>query len=252
MRRILIAGAALAVLATATTALAATGGFNTYKAPLGFGSNKAGSSSSPAPIGITDNYVANGTGGNRTAPLTDILTKIYGVVPTASHVPVCSFNLIKSQKSVKNCPAGSQVASGHLTASIGLLSKPAQAGVACDPLLEVYNSGGGKITFFFVTTPTHICFNGAITTGFVGPYQGTITMQGKYLVLDVPIPHYVSYPIKGLSGSLTTEHLTYVKSFQASVGCLHGTRPYAVTFTAKSFAGVKSSTTVTGSAKCTK
>ena len=58
--------------------------------------------------------------------------------------------------------------------------------------------------FFFVDqAPNHLCLNGGITTGEVGPYPATVKTVGKTLVMDTPIPGYVSFPT-GLEGSLTS------------------------------------------------
>ncbi len=181
MRRIMFAATALAALAVATAAFAASGAFNTYTgSTLGFKRNKAGSVSSPAPISVIDNYVAGGTGGNRTAPLTDILTKIYGLRFDTKEFPTCSFNTIKNAKSDASCPKGSMVATGTLTASIGPQITPTvAAGTGCSVLLDVFNGGHGKLAFFFRTNATHVCFNGALTTGSVGPYQGTLSMRAS-------------------------------------------------------------------------
>ena len=67
------------MLIAAASAFAATGGINTYTASLKFSPNKAGSGKAPSSIGFAQKYVANGTSGNRTAPLTDIKTTIYGI-----------------------------------------------------------------------------------------------------------------------------------------------------------------------------
>jgi hypothetical protein len=266
MRRIVFAVTALAALAVATAAFAASGSFNSYTgSTLGFKPNKAGSVASPAPMSITDNYVANGTNGNRTAPLTDILTKLYGVVVDQKDFPTCSLAQLSAAKNDTGCPKGSLIATGTVRASIGPQATPTvAAGVPCFVILHVYNSGKGKVTFFFRTDATHVCFNGAITTGTVGPYQGTFTKHGKWLWLDVPIPTYVSFPLGAghVTGSLEAEHLTYFKmtrkvhgktvAFQASTGCLHGKRPFALTFTATNFNGVPGNTTVNGAVKCTR
>ncbi len=59
------------------SAYAATGSTPTREAT--FAPNKAGSGKTPSAVGFTETYVASGIGGNRTAPLTDIKTTIYGV-----------------------------------------------------------------------------------------------------------------------------------------------------------------------------
>jgi hypothetical protein len=107
--------------------------------------------------------------------------------------------------------------------------------------------------------PDHACAGGAITTGTVGPFQGTIKTSGKNLIIDTPIPDYVSFPLSGVEGSLTSETLKWVKvtkkvngktqAYTWSVGCKKGKRPYSHTFTAE-MNGQSQSATVSGSQKC--
>ena len=264
MRRIVVVATAVAVLIAAASAYAASGGLNTYSATLKFSPNKAGSGKSPSALGFTQKYAAGGTGGNRTAPLTDITTKIYGVVSDGKDFPTCSLNKIAQAGSDKSCPSGALVASGSITALIGSQTDQSTAGTlgTCDPLLHVWNAGQGKLVFFFVDqAPNNLCANGAITTGTVGPYTGLVKKVGKNLVLDTPIPSYVSFPLSGVEGSLTNLTLHYLKltktvngktvPYSGSTGCKGGKRPYSVTFTAESApGGTTQSSTVTGTQKC--
>ena len=264
MRRIVVVATALAVLIAAASAFAASGGLNTYSATLKFSPNTAGSGKSPSALGFTQKYAAGGTNGNRTAPLTDITTKIYGVVSDGKDFPTCSLTKIAQAGSDKGCPSGALVASGSITALIGSQTDQSTAGTlgTCDPLLHVWNAGQGKVVFFFVDqAPNHLCLNGGITTGEVGPYPGTVKTVGKTLVMDTPIPGYVSFPT-GLEGSLTSLNLSWknlskklkngkTAHYGVSVACKSGKRPYSETFTAVPNAGGTPSTSVvTGTQKC--
>ncbi|MGN6868235.1 MAG: hypothetical protein ACTHMY_07520 [Solirubrobacteraceae bacterium] len=263
MRRIVVIATALAVLVGAVTAYAATGGLNTYTAKIQFAPNKAGSKKAPANIAFTERYVANGTNGNRTAPLTDVKTTIYGMTANAKGFPTCSQATIANQHSDAGCPKGAMVATGAITAILGdstnqSTSAPNQT--PCNPLLHVWNGGGGKLVFFFVEqAPAHSC--GPLLTGSVGPFVGTVKQVGKNLVQDTPIPAAVSFPIPGIEGSLTSETLHFLKvtrkvngktvAYNTSVACKNGKRPYSVTFKAQSSASAPSEAqTVTGSQKC--
>jgi hypothetical protein len=267
LRRIVVVATALAVLAGAVSAFAATGGINTYTAHLKFSPNKAGSAKSPAAGGFTENYVASGTGGNRTAPLTDIKTTVYGLVSDGKDFPTCSKAKIAAAKSDTSCPKGALVATGSIQATLGPItdtSATAPGTAPCDPLLDVWNEGQGKVVYFFVDKGSHICAGGAIPTGFVGPFEGTIKAVGKNLVMNTPIPASVSFPLAGVEGSLTNETLHWMKvtkklkngktvAYGASVGCKNGSRPYSVTFSAETAAGgQQESGTATGTQKCTK
>jgi hypothetical protein len=262
-RLVVIATALAAVLVTAVSAYAATGGFNTYSAKIAFSPNKAGSSKAPVAVGFTEHYIANGTGGNRTAPLTDIKTTVYGVASNAKSFPTCSQATIANAKSDAGCPKGALIATGSITAIVGPTNNQitgAPGSASCDPLLHAWNGGAGKVVFFFVDQlPDHGCYNGVITTGTVGPFVGSVKTVGKNLVLDTPIPPSVSFPVAGLEGSLTSETLHYLKltktvkgktvAFNQSVACKNGKRPYSVTFTAD-LNGQSQSGTASGVQKC--
>ncbi len=263
MRRIALIAVAVGMLVAAGAAYAASQ-INTYTATLAFTKGK-GTPSKPVPVGYTQHYIAKGTSGNRTAVLTDIKTTIYGLKADGKDFPTCSLNKIAAAKSDTGCPKGAKVASGFITSTVGSSKNFTQPGAACDPLLDVWNSGQGKLTFFFVVTPSHPCLSGALKTGDVGPYPGTYKTQGKNLVVDVPVPRYISFPVGGLAGSLETEHLVWAKLTKkvkgktvaavASVGCQGKKRPYSIAFTANlpdsnGNPGPSQTTTVKGSGSC--
>lgn len=266
MKKFVLIAAAFGALAIAGVAYAAS--INTYKATLSFSGKKAGTAAKPVPVGYSQNITATGTNGNRTAVLTDILTKIYGLKADGKDFPQCSAAKISGAGDDTSCPKGALVATGAITAAVGSATDFTAAAQSCDPLLHVWNSGQGKLTFFFVDqAPNHLCLNGNLKTGQVGPYPATYKTQGKYLVVDVPVPHYVSFPAPGVAGSLMTEHLNWLKvtkkvhgktvAASASVACLKGKRPYTTTFTANlpgptGNPGAPQKDTVTGSAPCSK
>jgi hypothetical protein len=264
LRRIVVVATAVAVLIAAASAFAATGGLNTYTASLKFSPNKAGSGKAASSMGFTQKYIASGTNGNRTAPLTNIKTTIYGMVSDGKDFPTCSLAKIQAAKSDTGCPKGALVASGSITSLIGPVSDPSASAPAlpCDPLLDVWNAGQGKVVYFFVDQGSHLCAGGAVPTGFVGPFPGTVKTVGKNLVMNTPIPSYVSFPLSGQEGSLTSEILTWkspskklkngkTAHYGASVACKGGKRPYSVTFTAESGpGGAPQLDTVTGTQKC--
>ena len=243
-KSLVIAVTAAVMLIAAASAYAA---INTYTAKDTVSPAKGGTANKPVSVGYTEDLAATGTNGNRTALIDDIKTKIYGLKANVKGLPTCSLNSIAIAKSDTGCPKGAMLASGSITAVIGSATNftPADpSAFDCDPLLHVWNAGRGKLVYFFVDTApgtAHDCGDGAIKTGAVGPYPGSRKQQGKYLVVDTPIPGYVNRPL-GLAGSLESEHLkwfnlsTKVKSKKVgvvqSVGCQSGKRPYSVTFTA--------------------
>jgi hypothetical protein len=258
LRRIIILGTAAAVLAGASVAVAAT--LNTYTANLSFKPSKAGSTHKPVSLGFTETYsAANDVSADRAAPLIDIKTSIYGLVNNGGKFPSCEGNQISARKTDTFCPKKALVATGSVQALLGGTDLSKQ-GAACDPGLDVWNGGKGKLWFFFTTSATHQC--GSLHTGDTNAYPGTVKRQGKYLVTNVPLPPFVSTAVaghQGLYGSLIKQVLTFKnttikrggKSYplNASVGCQKGKRPWSVSFTATSTSGSETKV-VKGSTKC--
>ena len=259
MKRIAVLITALAVLGIAATSHAA---INTYSAGITMKPAQAGTASKPVPTGYTENLQVHGTNGNRAGVQLDIKTRIYGLTENGKDFPTCTLNQIANAHTDAICPKGSKVATGSITAVLGAANNFQDPGAACNPQLDVFNSGQGKLTFFFVETPAHQCLGGALTTGATGPYPATYKQHGKYLELDVPIPSYINYPVPGMVGSLESEHLTFLKltrqlhgktvAATSSIGCQGHTRPYSATFTSTlpSNGAAKEIHTVSASAAC--
>jgi hypothetical protein len=270
LRRIVIIGTALAVLGAAATALAAAQ-FNTYTAKLTVSPAKAGSAKKPVPVGMKQTLTAKGTNGNRAAPLTDLKSTIYGIKFDAKAVKAtCSFDKVSAAANDASCPKGALVATANVNSLLGPAKDPSSTAkgiIACNPGLRVWNAGGGKLTFFFwsTTTPGSAHYCGGVPTGSTPPYKGTIKQSGKNVVIDVPLPSYVSNKVLGgpTWGSLIKEDLTWKKivskghAFFASVGCKSGKRPWKQLFTADftnpaDTGGTKQSFTASGALKCGK
>lgn len=266
MRRIIIIGTAIAVLVGASAAYAS---FNSYTATFKFTPNRAGSTKSHSPLGMTLTYNAFGTAPDRAAPLSDLKTTIYGVVADGKDFAKCSVSKIANAKSDKVCPAEALVAKGYVNSLLG----PGNNGLAtapvikCNPGLDVWNAGQGHLVFFFTAVAAKQC--GGLETGAAAPYPATVKQSGKNLVLDVPQPADVSTKVANITNFYSTlafEKLTWKKlsktvkgkkvAFLASVACKNGKRPWTQAFTAVNFTGAAGGATstsrVSGSEKCTK
>lgn len=262
MRRIALIAVAVGMLVAAGAAYAATQ-LNTYKATLKFTSKAAGTAKKPAPMGFTQDIKASGTNGNRTAVLLNITTTIYGLKADGKGFPTCSVAQINAAHNDTVCPKKAAMASGYITAVLGPssnFSASAPGTAACDPALDVWNAGQGKLSFFFVDTPTHQCLGGALSTGSTPAWQATYKQKGKNLVVNVPIPQAVDFPLPGLAGSLESEHLVWKKTTTkvkgksvaaiASTACKGKKRPYSTTLKATMPGHGTQTTTVKGTAAC--
>ena len=242
MRRIALITIA-AVIVGASPAYAA---INKYSATYRFTSHKPGTARKPQPIGFIEALsVQSTTPGDRSGVLLNTTNGIYGVRIDESGFPTCTVAKIVAADNDTVCPRRARLASGYITAEIGSETNFAAAGTACDPAVDFWNGGPGKITIFNVTSPRHQCLGGALHTGAVPPYSASYRMHGKNLVIDNPVPNSTSFPLGptgGLVGSLQTEHIVWssqtatVKGRHvasiSSVGCQGSKRPIQTTFTA--------------------
>lgn len=275
MKRIIIMGAAAAVLAGAVAAYAASSDFNSYTAKLTFSPGGAGSKAKPSAFAMHEVWDASGNNGDVTAPLTKIVYKIYGVTTNGKDFPKCTDAMITNAGNTsgwnKVCPKGSLIAQGPVTSELVGAMAPAGPGTPCDPYLYIYNGGQGTQVFFFTEPPyapgpQYTCAGGAVITGSAPPYDGHVTSAGGYSVVTIPLPPTVSTEAGGLTGtyaSLVSLNVKYAKlttkvkgktvAYAASTACKAGKRPYAFTFYAQNYEGqtpATQTTTVPGSQKC--
>ncbi len=260
MRRILVVAAALAVFgATAAAAVAAT---KLYSGGLAFSSDKAGTVKKPHATAYTLSVSANQPSGIRPPVQLDIKEKIYGLKVDGKDFPTCSLAKIAAAHNDNVCPKRAMFGIGYIHALLGSANDFTSAGAACDPALHVWNSGQGKLTYFFVTNNTHVCLGGSLHTGSTPPYAGTYRQSGKYFLSDVRVPPAIDYPVAGLAGSLQNEKIVFTTQStkvhgktaisQASVGCTKGKRPYTITITSTGGAAGPGNhtTTISNSAHC--
>lgn len=258
MRRIVVIAVALTALVGATVAYAS---FSTVGGKVAFKSTKGGSKTKPSPMSYTLDITAKGKTTARTPVVLTVKTKMFGIIADGKHFATCSAAKITGAHSDTVCPKSAAVATGYITAVLGNAKNFNTGGTTCDPLLDVWNGGQGKLVYFFVTkAPNHSC--GGLATGSTPPYVGTYKVSGGYLLSNVPIPSDVDYPIPGLAGSLTSEHLlfkaqsTKVKGktyySQASVACKGKKRPWTISVTTQlpTKGPGKETDSVSGSAAC--
>jgi hypothetical protein len=262
-----IIGTAVAVLVGAAAAYAAFNNYNGSK--LAFAPKGAGSAKSPKIVNMTQTLQANAPAGDRAAPLKNIKLIVYGVRTNGNLFPTCTDKQIEADKTKfeKACNPKSRVAQGPVNSLLGSSTDPsASGGTACNPYLRVFNGGKSTQVLFFTTTPDapgpqYNCAN--LPTGATPPYDAHISYQGKYWVLNVPLPPSVSTDVAnaGLYGSLIKEVLNPIpqstkvggktRGYMESIACQGGKRPYKITFTAKDYNSSNFETqTVSGSAPC--
>jgi hypothetical protein len=273
-RIIIFGGVALAVLGGGGAAFAAAStDFNMYTASQSFSPSAAGSPKHPSPVGFHEVWNAMGLNGHNAAPLTQVVTKMYGIRTNGAKFPTCTANQINNAGNTKGtwnkvCPKGSLIASGPVSSLFVPYNNATATGApACNPYLSIYNGGKNTQTFFFseypfAPSPKYMCLGGAVHTGSAAAYTGTITQPSasnhNVWKLDIPLPASVSTQaggIKGVYASLIKLDVTYKTltkkvngktiGYAESIGCKNGTRPYSFTFTAQNYQGQSPATQTT-------
>jgi hypothetical protein len=274
LRRIITIGMAVAMLVGAGAAYAASSDFDSFTAALTFSPAKAGSTSHPSPFTMTELWTASSKNQNNAAPLIHIVQKVYGVKYDTKDFPKCTDKMIndagkKNGSWDRICPRGSLIGQGPVTSKLTDPNHPTQGG-PCNPYLHIYNGGGNKVVFFFVTGPfspdpsKYECA-GTTTGTSAPPYDGTISYKGGFAVVNIPLPPSVSTHAGGLPvyASLITLNVKYAKltkkfkgktlAYASSVACKGKKRPYTLIFTAQNFPGdspAKQTTVINHSAAC--
>lgn len=256
-KSLLVAATAAVLLIVAASAYAA---INTYTAKFSFTSSKAGTVKKPVATGYAYNLTASGTNGNRSAVLENITTKVYGLKANLKALPTCSMKAIANAKADTGCPKAALVATGYIHAVVGSATNFTASALPCNPGIDVWNSGGGKLTFFFVDGAVHNCDALGLKTGSTGPFASSEKQQGKNLVIDTAIPTFVTHPLSGLAGSLQLEYLKWTKSttvkgkkvnILTSVGCQKGKRPWSAKLMATlPTTNTTETSTVSGTSAC--
>jgi hypothetical protein len=259
LKRIAIAATAVVVmLVAASSAFAAV---NNYSATYKFSGGK-GTAAKPAPISFNQTIkVTSATAGSRTGILHKIQTTIAGVKVNASNAAAnkCTAAQINAASNDSKCPKTALIAQGSIKATLGSATDFTQPGAACDPQLDVWNGGPGKLVFFFVDTPSHQCLGGQLHTGQVPPWMASYKESGNNLNVTIPIPNTVDYPLGvsgGEVGSLSYEQLNWKsqmingKPDIMSTGCPSSKRNYTFTFNASLPGQPAETKKTTGSAAC--
>jgi hypothetical protein len=245
---------ALAMLIAAGSAFAA---IDTYSGGYSF-SGKAGSKSRPAPLNFTQHFTLKAANaGSLTGILNKVTTSISGVRVEATGFPTCSASHVNSWNKASYasvCPKGSLIASGSIKAQLGTASQFTPQGLNCDPNLDVWNAGGGKLTFFFETTASAQCLGGQITTGQTPAFTATYKQSGSNLLVTIPVPNAVTHIgpyLASLSSEYLKWHSTTFKGHRdiTSIGC-KGKRHFSYTFSATAPNQPAETKTIKGEAAC--
>jgi hypothetical protein len=249
--------AVLAMLIAAGSAFAA---IDTYSGGYGF-KGKAGTKAKPAPLSFTQKFaLTSAQAGSLTGILSNVKTEISGVKVDAAGFKTCTTSQINNPNNSKFdaiCPKSALVASGSIKAQLGTAAQWAPTGLTCNPVLDVWNAGPGKLSFFFRTTASAQCLGGTITTGAVPAFTATYKQVGSNLLVNIPVPADVTNPGKGpYFVAVTSEYLTWHSTSNSkgthditSTGC-KGHRHFSYTFSAHTPSGQSETKSIKGEASC--
>src|SRR5262249_38831328 len=151
-----------------------------------------GTAKKPVGVSFVQTLAAKNTDPTKAAAvLVNIKTRIYGLKADGKDFPTCSPAKMLSMKSDSFCPKKSKAAAGLVNSLLGdptllLGTAPPHGRITCNPNLDVFNGGQGKLWFFFTTHTATQC--AGLTTGQTAPYLGSISYQGKYQVTNIPLP----------------------------------------------------------------
>jgi hypothetical protein len=123
---------------------------NTYTVDGSTSPAKAGSKTKPIPIGINFKYTVAEQSGLRPSPVQKYSIRFKGVRTNSGLFPGCKFTKINNDLGSQNCPSGSLLGKGAITAKAGGESNRADQSVNCPLNLEVYNAGKSKATIYVV------------------------------------------------------------------------------------------------------
>src|SRR5579875_375163 len=196
------------MLVAAGSAIAA---IDTYTAGYTF-HGKPGTRSKPAPLSFNQHFALKAANpGSLTGIVSSVTTEISGVKVDATGFPTCSASHVNSWHQAsyaKVCPNGSLVASGSIKAQLGTATNFTPQGLNCDPNLDVWNAGKGKLTFFFETTAKAQCLGGQISTGQTPAFTATVRQKGNNAIVTIPEPRAVTH-IGPYLASLSEESLNW-------------------------------------------
>jgi hypothetical protein len=245
---------ALAMLIAAGSAIAA---IDTYSGGYTF-HGRAGSKSRPAPLSFNQHFALKAANpGSLTGIVSKVTTEISGMRVNTAGFATCSAAHVNSWKKssyASVCPKSALVATGSIRAQLGTATNFTPQNLNCDPNLDVWNAGRGKLTFFFETTAKAQCLGGQITTGQTPAFTATIRQKGDNAIVTIPVPRAVTH-IGPYLASVSYENLnwrsTVTKGHRdiTSIGC-KGKRHFSYTFAASAPNQPNETKTIRGMAAC--
>jgi hypothetical protein len=227
---------AVAVLALAAVAFAATQQ-NTYTLTQAATSpTKAGTKTKPVNISIAFDYTVGEKSGQRPAVVSKYQIRFKGLRTNGKYFKKCTAAQITQAGSNKPCPAASQVGTGGVENQLGGTADPSGK-TPCNLNLRLYNGGQNKLTLYLdnfgVATPCPVPPHA---------FTGTYTTAAGFTTLTFSVPSDLLHPVAGVSVAVVRTHSVIARKtvtvkgrkigyFQSIGGCIAKKRPTTVIFT---------------------
>lgn len=206
MKKFSVVGLALVLsLALAAVAIAE----NVYSISASTSPTKAGTSKKPVPVGLKFGFTTQDDAGNRPASLKALSVKFNGLRFNTNSFKGCSAVTIERDKSDKNCPKGSLVATGFANNRAGGVNDRTQQALRCHLKVKLYNSRNSKGALFIENgqstdnTRDDYCPNLGIATAI----PVTLTKNKTGDTLRFKIPQSLQQPAPGIQNSLVETQL---------------------------------------------
>jgi hypothetical protein len=229
----LLAAAGLASVALASAAYAQQTTGNQYTVGGGT-ATRGGTVAKPKAAGLNFTFSLADAAGNVPAVVKTYEIKIEGGKVNPSLIPGCKASAMDAVESDDQCPKGSKIGTGKLTALIGKTGQPKADAQSCTLPFGIYNSGGGKAALWIEAKPPACLVSIAQAVPAAWTKKGT-TAGLKFTVPD-NLRHQVGLDLPVVEASATIKKITKKRGaktvgFMESTGCKDGKRDVSVTFT---------------------
>jgi hypothetical protein len=205
-----------------------------------------GSKKKPVPVGIKFNYSITEQGGKRPIPVQKYSIAFGGLRVNSNAFPGCTAAKINADQTDDNCPKGSLIGTGTISAKAGGENNEDDQSINCTLNLFVYNSKKNKAAIYILGGPAGsvppggetdcpTTTNAALDANFVQKNGASA------LVFNVPLVPFRqqlgSIEVSVVNVQSTIKRLTKkvkgktVGFYEAFGGCKGGKRAVTVTFT---------------------
>jgi hypothetical protein len=199
--------ALLGGLATATPAAAV----NEYTTSASFSPNNRGSKARPVPTTPRLAFNVRETEGKRPKSMEAFQIRMAGIVTNGARFRRCTATRIERDKSDRNCPSGSLIATGYARNLAGNRQDFNDRSIQCYLSIRLHNSGPGRMALFVRGDPNLAGDrNCPVSLATAIPVNITRTTAGDS-TLRLVIPESLKHPVATLTNSIIEMRLNGIR-----------------------------------------